>query len=66
MPYNVICLTCTAIAIGFGSIYNLTTRTFQVEEIKEKKTLKEKLLGLFKRGGKYEPVESEGKEEKTK
>ena len=26
MPYNVICLTCTAIAIGFGSLHNFTTR----------------------------------------
>lgn len=46
MPYNVICLTCTVIAIGFGSVYNLTTRTFQIAET-ETKTLKEKLLGLF-------------------
>ena len=28
MPYNVICLTCTVIAIAFGSVYNLTTRNF--------------------------------------
>ena len=26
MPYNVICFVCTVIAIGFGSIFNLTTR----------------------------------------
>ena len=32
MPYNVICLTCTVIAVGYGSLYNLLTRTFQVEE----------------------------------
>lgn len=29
MPYNVICFVCTVIAIGFGSIFNLTTRTLQ-------------------------------------
>ncbi|XP_033626120.1 GPI transamidase component PIG-T-like [Asterias rubens] len=28
MPYNVICLTCTVVAIGFGSLHNLTTRRF--------------------------------------
>uniref|UniRef100_UPI00398E3A09 GPI transamidase component PIG-T isoform X2 n=1 Tax=Pristiophorus japonicus TaxID=55135 RepID=UPI00398E3A09 len=32
MPYNVICLTCTVIAVGYGSFYNLLTRTFQVVE----------------------------------
>lgn len=26
MPYNVICLACTVMAIGFGSLHNLTTR----------------------------------------
>jgi len=28
MPYNVICLACTVVAIAFGSIHNLTTRRF--------------------------------------
>uniref|UniRef100_A0A674CPJ2 Phosphatidylinositol glycan anchor biosynthesis class T n=1 Tax=Salmo trutta TaxID=8032 RepID=A0A674CPJ2_SALTR len=32
MPYNVICLTCTVVAVGYSSLYNLLTRTFQVEE----------------------------------
>uniref|UniRef100_A0A8C5BN00 Phosphatidylinositol glycan anchor biosynthesis, class T n=1 Tax=Gadus morhua TaxID=8049 RepID=A0A8C5BN00_GADMO len=32
MPYNVICLTCTVVAVGYGSLYNLLTRTFQVDE----------------------------------
>lgn len=31
MPYNVICLACTVIAIGFGSLHNLTTRWVGVE-----------------------------------
>lgn len=47
MPYNVLCLTCTVIAIGFGSIYNLSTKTFQLEPTKKKKTLTEK-IGLLK------------------
>ncbi|KAM8945629.1 GPI-anchor transamidase component PIGT [Pelodytes ibericus] len=32
MPYNVICLTCTVVAVGYGSFYNLLTRTFHVED----------------------------------
>lgn len=47
MPYNVICLTCTVVAIAFGSIYNITTRTFQVEPEKEKTTVKEKVLNFL-------------------
>jgi phosphatidylinositol glycan class T len=43
MPYNVICLTCTVVAIAFGSIHNFTTRKFK---FLEPKTLKEKLLGF--------------------
>ena len=35
MPYNVICLACTVIAIAFGSIHNLTTRRFVIyDEVK--------------------------------
>lgn len=26
MPYNVICFVCTVLAIGFGSLYNLTIK----------------------------------------
>lgn len=29
MPYNVICLACTVVAIAFGSVHNLTTRQFE-------------------------------------
>ncbi len=46
MPYNVICLTCTVIAIGFGSIHNFTTRKFVFSE---PKTLKEKVLDIFQK-----------------
>nr|KAF6423367.1 phosphatidylinositol glycan anchor biosynthesis class T [Rousettus aegyptiacus] len=34
MPYNVICLTCTVVAVCYGSFYNLLTRTFHIEEPK--------------------------------
>merc|ERR1719510_1821012 len=32
MPYNVICLACTVVALAFGPLLNLTTKTLQVEE----------------------------------
>lgn len=32
MPYNVICLACTVVAIAFGSMHNLTTRKFVVKD----------------------------------
>lgn len=32
MPYNVICLTCTVVAVGYGSFFNLLTCSFQMEE----------------------------------
>lgn len=43
MPYNVICFVCTVIAIGFGSIFNLTTRKL-VPASKDEKGLLGKLL----------------------
>ena len=47
MPYNVLCLTCTVIAIAFGSVYNLSTKTFHLEPIsKKRRTMREKLISL--------------------
>jgi hypothetical protein len=46
MPYNVICLTCTAIAIAFGSLHNFTTRKFIFIE---SKTFKEKIISFIKK-----------------
>ncbi|KAI9469334.1 GPI transamidase component PIG-T [Zychaea mexicana] len=42
MPYNVITLTCTVIALFFGSVFNLLTRSFQVIEEKEEQGEKNK------------------------
>ena len=28
MPFNVICLGCTAVALAFGGLHNLTTKDF--------------------------------------
>ncbi|KAK3085312.1 hypothetical protein FSP39_001351 [Pinctada imbricata] len=50
MPYNVICLACTVVAIAFGSIHNLTTRRFQaLDPSKQKKGILSKIKSkLFK------------------
>lgn len=29
MPYNVICLTCTVVALAFGPLHNITTKVCQ-------------------------------------
>ncbi|KAL1917094.1 uncharacterized protein VTP21DRAFT_5292 [Calcarisporiella thermophila] len=42
MPYNVITLTCTVIAMAFGFIFNLITRRFVLVEEEEKQKKKEK------------------------
>uniref|UniRef100_A0A8C2PZ26 Phosphatidylinositol glycan anchor biosynthesis, class T n=1 Tax=Cyprinus carpio TaxID=7962 RepID=A0A8C2PZ26_CYPCA len=47
MPYNVICLTCTVVAVGYGSFYNLLTRTFQVDE--PSPPLSKRLANLIRR-----------------
>lgn len=50
MPYNVICLTCTVVAIAFGSLYNLSTKRLQEVPPGEPTTLlgkmKQKLFRL--------------------
>jgi phosphatidylinositol glycan class T len=57
MPYNVICLACTVVAIAFGSFHNLCTRRFEdvdpkaanktaLGKLKEKlRKVKEKIFG---------------------
>lgn len=48
MPYNVVCLTCTVVAVCYGSFYNLLTRTFQIEEPR-KGGLVKRLANLIRR-----------------
>ncbi len=55
MPYNVICLTCTVIAIGFGSLHNFTTRKFV---FKETKSTGKKIKEFLNRFLKTKPKES--------
>lgn len=37
MPYNVICFVCTAIALAFGPIYNVTTKNLTLQDKNQKK-----------------------------
>ncbi|XP_074644779.1 GPI-anchor transamidase component PIGT-like isoform X2 [Tubulanus polymorphus] len=49
MPYNVICLVCTVVAIAFGSVHNMTTRRFTIADENDNlgffAKLKKKLMG---------------------
>ena len=53
MPYNVICFVCTVVAIGFGSIFNLTTRKL-VPDTGDTKSRLSRLLSWFRRDDKKE------------
>lgn len=39
MPYNVICLACTVVALAFGPLYNLTTKRCALMKVKRVVTL---------------------------
>lgn len=55
MPYNVICLACTVVAIAFGSLHNLTTRRFIIMDPSQKKGGPlQKIKKFFKRDKKSE------------
>ncbi len=47
MPYNVICLTCTVVALAFGPIHNISTKKIVIRDKEGKKTLIEKLKEFF-------------------
>ncbi|XP_033342210.2 phosphatidylinositol glycan anchor biosynthesis class T isoform X1 [Megalopta genalis] len=55
MPYNVICLACTAVALAFGPLHNISTKTLVLKKIemnwKEKlfASLMEKFVKLKKK-----------------
>ena len=44
MPYNVICLACTVVALAFGPLHNITTKELVIESEK-KETFVSKVLG---------------------
>ncbi len=43
MPFNVICLGCTAVALAFGGLHNLTTKDFQYGEKRAKVPFRQRL-----------------------
>lgn len=45
MPYNVICLACTAVALAFGPLHNISTKRLVLKRIK--KDWKGKLFSYF-------------------
>ncbi|OQR69692.1 GPI transamidase component PIG-T-like [Tropilaelaps mercedesae] len=48
MPYNVICFVCTALALAFGPIHNITTKTLVLQDKTQKKGLLHKVLQRLK------------------
>ncbi len=46
MPFNVICLGCTAVALAFGGLHNLTTKEFQYGEKRPKVAFRQRLKDL--------------------
>lgn len=46
MPFNVICLGCTAVALAFGGLHNLTTKEFQYGEKKAKVSFRQRIDDL--------------------
>ncbi|MPC20849.1 GPI transamidase component PIG-T [Portunus trituberculatus] len=63
MPYNVICLACTVVALAFGPIHNITTKKLVLKKLEVKESLLTRLInkvkGKFRRDSK---VEDEGAE----
>lgn len=49
MPYNVICLTCTVMALAFGPLHNITTKLLVQVPVNQETALKK----LKTRLGKY-------------
>lgn len=39
MPYNVICLSCTVVALAFGPLYNITTKQLVLRTTDSRKGL---------------------------
>ncbi|CAF1058341.1 unnamed protein product [Rotaria sp. Silwood1] len=46
MPFNVICLGCTAVALAFGGLHNLTTKEFVFSEKRPKISFRQRLQDL--------------------
>ena len=64
MPYNVICLACTVVALAFGPLHNMTTKKLVLLGKDNKpKSLLAKLKDKFFKKKVVEVVEEEKKDE---
>ncbi|KAH3771610.1 hypothetical protein DPMN_172936 [Dreissena polymorpha] len=59
MPYNVICLACTVVAIAFGSLHNLTTRSLAAVDPEKTKKNPLQRLKAFLHGRKSQEKSSQ-------
>ncbi|KAH3784843.1 hypothetical protein DPMN_162914 [Dreissena polymorpha] len=59
MPYNVICLACTVVAIAFGSLHNLTTRSLAAVDPEKTKKNPLQRLKAFLQGRKSQEKSSQ-------
>ena len=67
MPYNVICLVCTVIAVAFGSVHNITTKSFVLYDPLKHKNFFAKLKdNVTKKIWPTEKVAKSAKEEEKK
>lgn len=62
MPYNVICLACTVVALAFGPIHNISTKKIYVPDANAPKSMLKKLKNMLFRK-KDEEVEFSNTEE---
>ncbi|CAH0592331.1 unnamed protein product [Chrysodeixis includens] len=49
MPYNVICLACTVVALAFGPLHNICTKELVLKPLGTPVSLTQKLFNLFKK-----------------
>lgn len=47
MPYNVICLACTAVALAFGPLHNISTKKLVLKRIQKSWWKNNKYLNFF-------------------
>ncbi|XP_073987932.1 phosphatidylinositol glycan anchor biosynthesis class T [Rhodnius prolixus] len=49
MPYNVICLACTVVALAFGPLHNITTKKFVLTSAEKKSFIKKTISKIVQR-----------------
>ncbi|XP_066246675.1 GPI transamidase component PIG-T [Euwallacea similis] len=52
MPYNVICLACTVVALAFGPVHNITTKRLVLkkkDKVRLTESMKNRFLEIFKK-----------------